>query len=78
MEIKSGKTTFDNLQTLCHQCNLIKSDTVGADATAPKARGGASDRKCKLCGAPLIFKRGQYGNFYACPNFPKCNYTEKE
>ena len=75
---KGGKTNFDNLQTLCHRCNLMKSDTVGADATAPKSKSGADERKCKLCGAPLVLKRGQYGSFYACPNFPKCNYTEKE
>ncbi|MBR7160591.1 MAG: HNH endonuclease [Clostridia bacterium] len=25
---KGGKTTFDNLQTLCHNCNVAKSDTV--------------------------------------------------
>ncbi|MBP3308758.1 MAG: HNH endonuclease [Clostridia bacterium] len=75
---KGGKSNFDNLQTLCHRCNLMKSDTVGADATAPKSKSGADERKCKLCGAPLVLKRGQYGSFYACPNFPKCKYTEKE
>lgn len=24
---KGGKTTYDNLQTLCHKCNMEKGDT---------------------------------------------------
>jgi hypothetical protein len=27
---KGGKTTYDNLQTLCHKCNAKKSDQVGS------------------------------------------------
>lgn len=24
----------------------------------------------------LKLKKGKYGEFYGCPNFPKCNYSE--
>ncbi|TRZ43999.1 NERD domain-containing protein [Robertkochia solimangrovi] len=30
---------------------------------------------CPRCGNKLIYKRGKYGNFYGCQNFPKCKYT---
>jgi len=31
---------------------------------------------CPECGAPLLLKWGKFGRFYACSNFPKCNYTK--
>jgi len=33
-------------------------------------------KKCPKCGAFLIIRLGKFGRFYACPNFPKCRYTE--
>jgi DNA topoisomerase-1 len=33
------------------------------------------DEKCPKCGAPLIKKRGRYGEFVACSAYPKCKYT---
>ena len=36
-----------------------------------------NERFCKKCGAPLKLKKGIYGDFYGCINYPKCNYTEK-
>ena len=35
-----------------------------------------TDKKCPLCGAPLVIKFSRFGKFYACSNFPKCKYTE--
>ncbi|MEA2066217.1 MAG: type I DNA topoisomerase [Thermotogota bacterium] len=33
------------------------------------------DEKCPKCGAPLVKKRGRYGEFIACSAYPKCKYT---
>jgi DNA topoisomerase I len=33
-------------------------------------------KKCPQCGADIIVRLGRFGKFYACPNFPKCRYTE--
>ena len=27
---------------------------------------------CENCGAKMVVKNGRYGEFYACPNYPKC------
>ncbi len=35
-----------------------------------------TNKKCPNCGANLVIKLGKFGKFYACPNFPKCRYTE--
>lgn len=31
--------------------------------------------KCPKCGGNLILRRGQYGNFKGCSNYPKCKFT---
>ncbi len=33
---------------------------------------------CPLCGSPLVIKKGRYGQFVACSNYPKCSYVEKK
>ena len=34
-----------------------------------------TDKKCPLCGAPLVIKISKFGKFYACSRFPECKYT---
>ncbi|MCV2503842.1 MAG: type I DNA topoisomerase, partial [Neisseriaceae bacterium] len=34
------------------------------------------DRTCPKCGGQLIYKRGPYGRFIGCSNYPKCKYIE--
>ncbi len=31
--------------------------------------------KCPRCGGNLVLRKGQYGRFYGCSNYPKCKYT---
>lgn len=30
---------------------------------------------CPRCGGNLVVRKGQYGKFYGCSNYPKCKYT---
>ncbi|MFD2639143.1 NERD domain-containing protein [Piscibacillus salipiscarius] len=32
---------------------------------------------CPKCGGKLSQKKGKYGSFYGCSNYPKCRYTGK-
>lgn len=36
----------------------------------------ATDEICELCGANLVKKKGRFGYFLACPNFPECTFTK--
>ena len=31
---------------------------------------------CELCGAEMVLRKGKFGNFYACSNYPKCKNTK--
>ncbi len=33
---------------------------------------------CPECEHPLVIRKGRYGEFVACSNFPKCKYIKKE
>ena len=33
---------------------------------------------CPLCNSPLVLRRGKYGEFVACSNYPTCKYIKKE
>ena len=35
-----------------------------------------TDLKCELCGSDIVIRKGRYGNFYACSNYPKCKHTK--
>lgn len=36
-----------------------------------------SNKTCPNCGVRLGVKKGRFGIFLACPNFPNCRYTER-
>ena len=33
---------------------------------------------CPECGSPLVVRKGRYGEFVACSNYPECKYIKKE
>ncbi len=35
------------------------------------------NRKCPKCGGRLLIRKGPYGSFIACENYPKCKYSER-
>lgn len=35
-------------------------------------------RDCPNCGSPLVLRKGKYGEFVGCSNYPACKYIETE
>ena len=35
------------------------------------------ERLCPKCGSRLVVRKGRYGEFWGCSNYPNCNYTER-
>ena len=44
------------------------------ERTAPVETGEA----CPVCKSPLVVRKGRYGEFVACSNYPDCTYIKKE
>ena len=36
----------------------------------------ATDLVCELCGGKMVKRKGRYGEFYSCENFPKCKNSK--
>ena len=37
-----------------------------------KAEPVMTDEVCPNCGSPVVIKKGRWGEFKACSNYPKC------
>ncbi|MBF0316996.1 MAG: type I DNA topoisomerase [Nitrospirae bacterium] len=50
--------------------NARPLDSPGGDAVGVEEE--KTDEVCDKCSSPMIVKRGKYGKFLACSNYPKC------
>ena len=44
----------------------------------PKKEAELAGEDCPNCGHPLVIRKGKYGTFTACSNFPECKYIKQE
>ncbi len=52
----------------------VKNAFEEMEKKAPEETGEA----CPECGSPLVKRKGKYGEFVACSNYPTCKYVKKE
>ena len=53
---------------------LVKKAFDEMEKKAPELTG----EKCPECGSDLVIRKGKYGEFTACSNYPACKYIKKE
>lgn len=60
---------------------LEKYDKYRVQETADSIPQADIEKKdetiCPRCGGKLVKRKGKYGDFIGCDNFPKCRYTQK-
>lgn len=52
----------------------VKDAFSDMEKKAPEETGEV----CPECGNPLVVRKGRYGEFTACSNYPECKYIKKE
>ncbi len=52
----------------------VKNAFKEMEKKAPEETG----ELCPECGSPLVIRKGKYGSFTACSNYPTCKYVKKE
>jgi DNA topoisomerase-1 len=57
----------------CKNTKKIAPSGGGAEA----AQSTLTGENCEQCGSPLVYRRGRFGQFIACSNYPKCRFTKK-
>jgi DNA topoisomerase-1 len=56
-------------------CKNTREFTRREDGTIEIAPQATTDEKCETCGAPMLVKRGRFGEFLACSRYPECKTT---
>jgi DNA topoisomerase-1 len=51
---------------------LVDFATKNMEKVKPTVTG----ETCPLCGSPMVFRKGRFGEFEACSNFPTCKYVK--
>lgn len=52
----------------------VKEAFTKMEKKAPEETG----ESCPNCGNPLVIRKGKYGKFVACSNYPECKYIKQE
>ncbi len=82
MVVKSGRfgkfaacpnyPTCRNTKPLDKDGNAVEKTEEPQNAPQP----APDDIKCDVCGSSMVIRRGRFGMFYACSNYPKCSGTK--
>ncbi len=75
-EIALGKLVWNHVLADFYQLfePRVKVAFNDMEKKAPVETG----EKCPECGSPLVIRKGRYGDFVACSNYPNCKYIKKE
>ncbi|MBQ8131916.1 MAG: topoisomerase DNA-binding C4 zinc finger domain-containing protein [Bacilli bacterium] len=68
--IKYGLTEIRNK---VKKNNVSKKDISDEEIPIPSK----SKNTCPKCGGELVVRKGKYGDFLGCRNYPKCKYTKE-
>ena len=59
------------------ECRSTQRLVRGSDGKLAVETFAPIDEKCPQCGNPLMRRRGRFGLFVACSNYPACKYIKK-
>ena len=77
MVVKAGR--FGKFLACSNYPECKTTKRIGAEGKA-KAEGAQPvpvGEDCEKCGSPLVYRKGRFGPFIACSNYPSCRYTKR-
>ena len=75
-EIADNK--MDNIKVLSDFYNDFEPLVEKAFTDMEKKEPTKTGEICPNCGSELVIRKGRYGEFTACSNYPKCTYIKQE
>ena len=75
-KIASG--TLDNKKVLSDFYQIFDDTLKTAFKEMEKEKPVETGEMCPLCNSPLVIRKGKYGSFVACSNYPNCKYIKIE
>ena len=74
--IAEGKLVWNKV--LDEFYKLFEPRVKDAFSDMEKATPKETGEICPECGSPLVVRKGKFGEFVACSNYPTCKYIKKE
>ena len=75
MIIKNGK--FGKFAACPDYPKCKNTKTLNKDGSVKdNKKADIADFKCEACGSDMIIRKGKFGEFYACSNYPTCKFTK--
>ena len=75
---KIANGEINNLDVLTSFYSIFDDTLKKAFAGMEKDKPLETGELCPECGSPLVIRKGKYGEFTACSNYPNCKYIKKE
>ena len=75
-EVADGNKVWN--EVLAQFYKLFEPRVKDAFSEMEKKAPTETGEKCPECGNPLVIRKGRYGEFTACSNYPECKYIKKE
>ncbi len=69
---------IDHVKVLQDFYQIFEPKVEYAFETMEKKAPVETGEVCPNCGSPMVIKRGRFGEFEACSNYPECKYIKKE
>ena len=70
--------TKDRVKVLKDFYDIFEPLVEKAFHNMEKKKAEETGEICPNCGNPLVIRKGRYGEFTACSNYPECKYIKKE
>ncbi len=74
--IADGRLVWNNVLEDFYK--LFEPRVKDAFSEMEKKEAEQTGESCPECGNPLVIRKGKYGEFVACSNYPDCKYIKKE
>ena len=68
----------DHVEVLRDFYTEFEPSVKNAFEAMPKKEAEKTGEDCPECGNPLVIRKGKYGSFTACSNYPKCKYIKQD
>jgi DNA topoisomerase-1 len=75
---KIADNNLDNKKLLSDFYNEFEPMVENAFSNMEKKAPEETGEVCPNCGGSLVIRKGKYGEFTACSNYPTCKYIKKD
>ncbi len=75
---KIAENKEDNIKVLQDFYDSFEPLVKKAFGEMEKKKAEETGESCPNCGSPLVIRKGKFGEFTACSNYPTCKYIKKE